>query len=352
MTFSHKRVPSLANMLIFYNETIKEVKFHKHLGITLNCKLNWTDHINAITTACMKRVNTLKYFKLKLPRKTLHTIYITMIRSLVDYGIVLFSGQSAALMKNLERIQYQSALIITGAIKNTSYARLLVELGWQRIEDRACFMKVSLFYKALNGLLPPYMSNLIVNKCTRDLIGVRLRRPLALIPPFYRTDHGLNSFIPSACRLWNDLPAPLRQSTSLTSFKSNYKKLYVLCGTKGTSLGSRRLDIIHTRFRLNFTTLNSDLFERSIIDSPLCRCMQEPETYYHYFINCPTYNVSRIILFNAMRRIFDDAGLSLDAFPMELILNHIINGFQEDFTRYNIQLFAVVQNYIASTNRF
>jgi hypothetical protein len=54
---------------------------------------NWNKHIDMITKKAFSRVNILRKFKFILDRKTLETIYITFIRSLLEYAdvvIVLF----------------------------------------------------------------------------------------------------------------------------------------------------------------------------------------------------------------------------------------------------------------------
>jgi hypothetical protein len=66
-----------------------------------------------------------------------------MIRSLMEYGIALFGGNDNALNKKLECVQYQAALIVTGAINKTSYEKLLLELGWPLMKDRANFQKAT-----------------------------------------------------------------------------------------------------------------------------------------------------------------------------------------------------------------
>jgi hypothetical protein len=44
----------------FFGKVINEVTSHKHLGIHLNFRLNWLDHVDYINTKCMRR---LYFFK-------------------------------------------------------------------------------------------------------------------------------------------------------------------------------------------------------------------------------------------------------------------------------------------------
>ena len=74
-------------------------------------------------------------------------------------------------------------------------------------------------------------------------------------------------------------------------------------------IGERKLQVIHTRIRNKFSSLNHDLFRKSIVDSPLCAC-GEIETSEHFFLNCTNI---RNILFNSLSDIGNiDIDIDLD----------------------------------------
>ena len=56
--------------------------------------------------------------------------------------------------KKLEKVQYSAALIITGAIKGTSWERLYKDLGLEFFCDRRLCHKLVFFYKIVKGLAP------------------------------------------------------------------------------------------------------------------------------------------------------------------------------------------------------
>ncbi|MCG8431109.1 MAG: hypothetical protein MJA29_08040, partial [Candidatus Omnitrophica bacterium] len=352
MTFSAKRVASTANGLYFSGKNVIEVVTHKHLGIIFNQRLNWSDHIDYVTSKCMKRINILRKLKNRLPRKTLCTLYFTMIQSVIEYGIVVYYNRAGAVTLKLDNIQYQACILICGALKFTSFDRLRGELGWPKIHERADFLKASLFYKIVNGLTPSHFSEFILNKCTRQFQPRDVRFRHELLPPFGRTDRYCTSFIPSACRIWNSLPDTVISARSLSSFKMQYKKHYFMKPIVGFDSGDRSVNIFHTRFRLHFTTLNYDLYLRNLCESSSCQCGATVETYAHYFLYCPLYIDARRDLLQIVDRLFLSCGLELSSFSDDSIIDHFVNGFGIEFQRHNISLFTAVQQFITATNRF
>ena len=353
MTFSSKIHPSTVfNRLLFCGTFIKTVTLHKHLGVFLHSGLNWSDHVNYITSKCYNRLNLLRKLKFTLPRQTLNTLYITMIRSLMEYALVLFGGKENALMQPFEAIQYQAALIVSGAMKYSSYNKLLLELGWSKISERANYFKAVLFYKIINGLTTITFSRFVLNKCTRNEGRAELRHRPMLQAPFGRTARYCDSFIPSGCRQWNSLPDMLKESSSLLGFKSVYKSTFFKLPLHGSNIGKRHLNILHTRLRIGFVALNADLFARNLCASPNCSCSPTVETYMHYVLFCPNHNEARNTLFESLNVISDSSGINLLTFNDEVLLNHLLYGFTFPLTNYNPDIFTAFQIYIRDSGRF
>ena len=57
------------------------------------------------------------------------------------------------LVGQIESVQYQAALAVTGTWKGTSTNRIYEELGWESLSDRRWFPRLIQFFKIQNGLL-------------------------------------------------------------------------------------------------------------------------------------------------------------------------------------------------------
>ena len=152
------------------------------------------------------------------------------------------------------------------------------------------------------------------------------------------------SFLPSTVRAWNNLTPEAKQTDSLNSFKHflNRDKSYV---PKYYYSGKGQLEILHTRLRMNCSSLNNDLYLKNITDSPLCRCGSIENTY-HFFFQCSYYTPQRALLFDAISRycgitlhllLFGDTSLSHDTNKIFFNKSKSIFQIQSDFSGLNTE---------------
>ena len=79
------------------NPEIKLSSNQKHLGLTLNSKLSFNEHINDKIHQANKAVGLLRKLQTFLPCNILLTIYKSFIRPLLDYADVIYDEPSNAL---------------------------------------------------------------------------------------------------------------------------------------------------------------------------------------------------------------------------------------------------------------
>ena len=91
----------------------------------------------------------------------------------------------------------------------------------------------------------------------------------------------------------------------------------------------------NTRLRLCCSSLNYDLFRKTIPDSSLCTCNQV-ETAAHFLLYCPLYNRQRQLFIHDL--------------PCPPTINNIIFGDENLSFAQNNRVFLSVQSFIISTN--
>ena len=87
-------------------------------------------------------------------------------------------------------------------------------------------MKVKMVFKALNGMLPSYMSEKFLRFSTIHSRKTR-NSTRNLISPRVKQSYGQRLFMFSAARLWNSLPTNLKDCNSLTSFNKKISEIEI-----------------------------------------------------------------------------------------------------------------------------
>ena len=119
-------------------------------------------------------------------------------------------------------LQYLYVMTSKEKSKNTRNKVLFYSkksLHWLPVCQRIYFKILLLVYKALNGLDPKYISDLLLNyEPSRSL-----RSSGQLSVPRVRTKHSKAAFSYYAPNIWNKLPETWRSAATLTTFKSRLK---------------------------------------------------------------------------------------------------------------------------------
>ena len=107
----------------------------------------------------------------------------------------------------IERVQYNAALAITGAIKGTSQQKIYNELGFESLCFRRWFRRLCAFYKTKTTQLPSYLYDLIP-KSNHNYDTQNIRH---LDPYYCRTDVFKYSFFSYTVVEWNKVDADFKK---------------------------------------------------------------------------------------------------------------------------------------------
>ena len=144
--------------LNFNNTIVIQSANHKHLGMVLDTQEHLKDKLSKIS----KTIGLLRKLQKILTRAPLLTIYKSFIRPHLDYGDIIYDkAYNSSFHQNLEKIQYNSALAITGAVRGTSKEKLYQDSGLESLEKRRWYRKICYFYKIFNKQSPIYLLSII-----------------------------------------------------------------------------------------------------------------------------------------------------------------------------------------------
>ena len=123
--FSRKISKMYHPPLSFNNSIIQQISIQKHLGIHLDEELTFKHQINEKINKGNKGLGIICKLNKILSHSALLTIYRSFARPHLDYGDVIYDqSENESFSSNIESVQYNTSLAITGTIRGTSQETL------------------------------------------------------------------------------------------------------------------------------------------------------------------------------------------------------------------------------------
>ena len=282
-----------------FNGTQSEIL--KYLGMFLNSKLDFKEHIQNVLNKISKTIGLLRKLSKILPRPPLK-IYKSIIRSHLDYGDIIYDqAYNASFFQKIESIQFNAALAITGGIRGRSREKLYHELGFQSLVNRRLYRNLCCFYKVFKTQSPRYLFEVV--PATKRAYITRSNDKV----PHFKVKHNYfkNYFFLSTVIEWNKLDSNIRNSEILTSFKS--KVLEFIRPTENSVFlcnNPKEIQLL-TRLKLGLSHLGDHKFKHNFQDTlnPICNCGEAIETSCHYLLCYSLYTNERLTLLNVIQGI-------------------------------------------------
>ena len=125
-------------------------------------------------------------------------------------------GIADDLLRRLQSVQNAAAGLVAGCRRSDHITLVLRRLHWFPVGRRIEFKLALLIHKSLNGSTPRHLSDdcQLVSDVSRRVGFVHLMFPCTCVVPRTHTGFGDRAFQVDGPRLWNSLPASLRQSNT------------------------------------------------------------------------------------------------------------------------------------------
>ena len=129
---------SLKHPNLYFNSLVVEkVKTQKHLGLKLDERLNFAEHLKGKFAIVNKGIGMLKKLSNYLPRHSLVTLYKAFIWPHLDYADIIYDKpNNMNICYKIESLRYNAALAIAGTIKGSSKEKLYLEFDFEYLSSR------------------------------------------------------------------------------------------------------------------------------------------------------------------------------------------------------------------------
>jgi hypothetical protein len=194
------------------------------LGVTVDCGLTLKVHVQALCRSGYYQLRQLYPITRSLSREAAKTLVQAFISCRLDYCNSLLYGVTDELIRRLQSVQSAAARLVTGARRRDHIMPVLRQLHWLPVKQRITYKVASLAYQSLSGTAPKYLVDDLRLATCDGFHQLRSASTRNCVVPRTHNHYGDRSFLVAGPRIWNSLPADLRDpSLSFTQFKRQLK---------------------------------------------------------------------------------------------------------------------------------
>ena len=185
------------------------------LGVVVDPKLNFSSHINQVTTKIAKSTGILYRIRANLSREARIQYYYAFLYPFFSYNIIAWGSTFSKYVNPLFCQQKRCIRLIANADFRSHTDPLFRDLKILKLHDIFKYSVCVYMYRAIGmGLFPAQH-----NVSTRNQFLPR--------PSLHRLSLSQHHITFTGPKLWNELPLELRNINSLFSFKKKLKLYYL-----------------------------------------------------------------------------------------------------------------------------
>ena len=187
----------------------------KLLGVTVDAKFSFSEHISNICKKAAVQVNGLRRLSIYLSQKTMFNIYVAFIVSNFLYCPLTWHFCSKINTKKMEKVQERALRIILRDVQN-DYKMLLENSKRNSFHLMRLKLIAIEMFKVTNGMTPIFLQELFTKK--QHFYSVRNNITLKL-PAYNTITYGKNNLSYYGALLWNNIDMKYKNVNCLNEFK-------------------------------------------------------------------------------------------------------------------------------------
>ena len=219
-----KNMPNANPIISIRNKPIERVKTANFLGVIIDEKLTWREHIKHIKIKIARCIGIMFRVRHKLNMNGKLSVYFALVQSHLLYCVSVWGTADKTYLNELKIMQNKYLRLITYKNKTSStlpeYLRFKILNIFDLYKSNIC----KFVWSTLNSP-KEFPSNIFTNLYKRNLqihhYGTRYRNDLHANK--YRTNIGKKSISHQGQIIWNAMPAKVRNAFSIHQVKRELK---------------------------------------------------------------------------------------------------------------------------------
>ena len=203
--------------------SLQNTNSFKYLGVIIDHKLNWTQHIAHVKNKVSKGIGIMYRARNYLTKNSLKSLYFSYIYPYLIYCVEIWGISPQTHLKPLLLLQKKIVRIMTFSTYCAHTAPIFKDLNILTIDKLVIHRIGIMMYKFSNGLLPTVLNSLYQKNNEVHTHNTRAKN-------LFHISFGTQSFSSVSAKIWNALMAQIDSNVPLVKFKKSLK-LFLLNNT-------------------------------------------------------------------------------------------------------------------------
>ena len=193
----------------------------KYLGVVVDSKLSWNDHISHISSKASKTLNLLRRHMFTCHTSSKHKAFRALVLPILDYASTVWNPHTQKNILALEKLQNRGARWVCGSRFNPhactwsrSSSDCCRELQWPSLSNRRGYLSVTTIYDMLHHNISLDFSSFFTlsSSPTRS-------HSLSILCKHSSIDSHRYSFFTNSIYFWNRIPFSILSVPHRSTFK-------------------------------------------------------------------------------------------------------------------------------------
>ena len=201
---------------------IKQIQTMKYLGVLLDSKLKWNEHVQNLLTK-LSQANGI-FYKIRnlVPKNILMLLYNALVSSYLRYAVPAWGSCSSTLLGNIQTAQNKILRTILFKYSDTDISSGYTQLKILDVESIYAHEVTKLIHSVYYQYCPAVFSNFFER--STHTYSTRLNQNTYYKAIKTKTELGKNSIKFSGIKQWNKLPPYLKEFPESKKFNKEFKK--------------------------------------------------------------------------------------------------------------------------------
>ena len=224
MIFRPKGKNEICPIININGSSIREIGNTKFLGIIIDSKLNWLEHIKCISRKIAKGTAIIIKARRSFETETLLNLYNALIFLHISYCIHVWGNTASVHLHRLYVLQEKIIRIIYGVRPRTHTEPLYKALHILNVDQVRDFSIALFMYKLMNHMLPSVFENMFIKTSdVHNYYNYFNRQADILYVQYASTKRTQRTIKHHGIKLWNSLCNSIPTECAISTYKQKLK---------------------------------------------------------------------------------------------------------------------------------